>query len=869
MNIQKYQDIYSQPQQFSKLNTEYSRASKEKLFVFKKKETHRNNPPFPNENSEYFVKNGFPQISKKNIKREYSNHSISGKPNYKPHVSYIGKNGQLNLNGNTKRVQTSRDEHKRGSNSISKGINCISDNNRDSSLKIDEEIKAKSSRKIDNEPKSYHIYTDRNEQRIIRDHNYFMGNIKRHHDLLKQSKSLRHHETTKLALGNLKNNEANYHGNGSRNNDNKNGQVYQPYNLMGNEKISIQHSIDFDKVQRTMDKIRQSYAKTQPNNQEQKPPSNKNIKNVKDTPKIAPNNKSNNSEVNISNYSKASYPISLQQSTPKSPLTYTQKGIEVVVNDPNGFSLIPNVIKLKPLTIKKSHSYNGDIKAYSAGTHNGIVRQYNEDRLSIVLNYKVEINKNKIKGCNFFGIYDGHGGYYAADILKSTLHKTLFTTQDFPLDIDKAIRVACLECENELLKTAEQTETIERSGSCAVFCLTFDKKLYFGNVGDSRAIMSSKRGNEITQVTIDHKPDSESETLRIKKNGGEIYKNEFKGLNAGNNPAWDHIKIPWRVVPGRLSVSRTFGDILAKKEDYGGKSGVVIAEPEVFQYDITSDLDFVIQACDGVFDRLENDFIINKIWSILNDNCFYSVHDAAEIIVNMIFEESIRLFSYDNISVIFLGFEGFSNAVKIYENNRGLVENKTNNINFQNVNWERANSNPNVANNSNQNSPYFTINNKYRLIPNSNSPRLKDEYFTENPQKTAAKKSRRVSLQKNTVFDEINSPNGNNCENNSERKMDSERIKQSQNNYDNYKYDKNDKEIITPLMIKKDVAKPVDLFRFKIHKITNPERENIYETQNYVGKRINPYHQNSANLENPKNIYAKVARNKTYIDMKG
>jgi hypothetical protein len=38
---------------------------------------------------------------------------------------------------------------------------------------------------------------------------------------------------------------------------------------------------------------------------------------------------------------------------------------------------------------------------------------------------------------------------------------------------------------------------------------------------------------------------------------------------------------PYRVLPGRLSVSRTFGDIEAKLEKYGGKEGVITAKPEI------------------------------------------------------------------------------------------------------------------------------------------------------------------------------------------------------------------------------------------------------------------------------------------------
>lgn len=38
---------------------------------------------------------------------------------------------------------------------------------------------------------------------------------------------------------------------------------------------------------------------------------------------------------------------------------------------------------------------------------------------------------------------------------------------------------------------------------------------------------------------------------------------------------------PIRVLPGRLSVSRTFGDAEAKIEYKGGNPKVVIAEPEI------------------------------------------------------------------------------------------------------------------------------------------------------------------------------------------------------------------------------------------------------------------------------------------------
>ena len=63
---------------------------------------------------------------------------------------------------------------------------------------------------------------------------------------------------------------------------------------------------------------------------------------------------------------------------------------------------------------------------------------------------------------------------------------------------------------------------------------------------------------------------------------------------------------PFRVFPGRLSVSRTFGDIEAKRQKYGGNPRVVIAKPDIKQFKIEDNYDFMVLGCDGVFDKLTN-----------------------------------------------------------------------------------------------------------------------------------------------------------------------------------------------------------------------------------------------------------------------
>ena len=63
---------------------------------------------------------------------------------------------------------------------------------------------------------------------------------------------------------------------------------------------------------------------------------------------------------------------------------------------------------------------------------------------------------------------------------------------------------------------------------------------------------------------------------------------------------------PHRVFPGRLSVSRTLGDIEAKDPRYGGNPNCVIASPDIKCFKIRSNYDFIILGCDGVFEKLDN-----------------------------------------------------------------------------------------------------------------------------------------------------------------------------------------------------------------------------------------------------------------------
>jgi protein phosphatase 2C family protein 2/3 len=76
-----------------------------------------------------------------------------------------------------------------------------------------------------------------------------------------------------------------------------------------------------------------------------------------------------------------------------------------------------------------------NITSFGVNSHNGNVRNYNEDRVSIIINAK---NPNPDVGVkwpkvSYFAIFDGHSGNKCADFLKDNLHN--FVTVLLILDI--------------------------------------------------------------------------------------------------------------------------------------------------------------------------------------------------------------------------------------------------------------------------------------------------------------------------------------------------------------------------------------------------------------------------------------------------
>lgn len=240
---------------------------------------------------------------------------------------------------------------------------------------------------------------------------------------------------------------------------------------------------------------------------------------------------------------------------------------------------------------------------------------------------------------HIFAVFDGHGGKEVALFAKNYFIKELKKNKNFK---QKKMKKALIETfmkldemlldrdiidelfffnkmsklEEEKLQTTVQYDLYNKlftsksdlhenlamySGCTATVCLIYEDKIYFANSGDSRIVIS-KKGRALS-MTVDHKPDLDSEKNRIINANGYVLDGR---------------------VNGNLNLSRSIGDLDYKKNPYlKPEEQTIIAYPDVTEFPLR-DIDFIILACDGVWDCKSNqdtvDYINRRIYNNSNNN---------------------------------------------------------------------------------------------------------------------------------------------------------------------------------------------------------------------------------------------------------
>lgn len=130
------------------------------------------------------------------------------------------------------------------------------------------------------------------------------------------------------------------------------------------------------------------------------------------------------------------------------------------------------------------------------------------------------------------------------------------------------------------------------SGTTAVVALIRGKQLIVANAGDSRCVVS-ERGKAV-DMSYDHKPEDEVELARIKNAGGKV---TMDGR-----------------VNGGLNLSRAIGDHFYKRNKVlPPEEQMISAMPDVKVLTLNEDHDFMVIACDGIWNVLSSQEVVDFI----------------------------------------------------------------------------------------------------------------------------------------------------------------------------------------------------------------------------------------------------------------
>eukprot|EP00803_Ostreobium_quekettii_P002590 evm.model.scf_3622.1 EVM.evm.TU.scf_3622.1 scf_3622:4301-6528(-) len=229
----------------------------------------------------------------------------------------------------------------------------------------------------------------------------------------------------------------------------------------------------------------------------------------------------------------------------------------------------------------------------------------------------------------FYVVCDGHGGEDAAQFACKNLLRFFLTDSFLCGDACEALRASVLRIDAALRQEVE-SGALRPSGTTALVAAVVGCRLLVANVGDCRAVLA-RRGRAI-ELTRDHRPSSTAERRRIEEAGGYVD--------------------PEGYLCGDLGVSRALGDFHYPHLKGGrGEGGPLTAEPEVSEFFIDEDVEFVVLASDGALDSMSSQLVVDIVRVELRRH--NDPDRASQAVVSYALERGVR----DNITVVTVCFK--------------------------------------------------------------------------------------------------------------------------------------------------------------------------------------------------------------------
>lgn len=216
-------------------------------------------------------------------------------------------------------------------------------------------------------------------------------------------------------------------------------------------------------------------------------------------------------------------------------------------------------------------------------------------RMSQEDNHSMILNMPGPHKAAFFAVYDGHGSSRVSKHASENLWRHILDNEKYSKgNFKEALEEAFLAFDREV----NESFNAQLAGTTAVCFLVVDNSIYCANIGDSRAVACINC--ECVPLSYDHKPENPQELKRILAAGGYVLGNR---------------------VNGNLALSRAFGDFHYKgNEQLPAEQQIVSPFPEVKSIELNDDVDFILLACDGIWDVLSSEEVVEFVISRLEQS---------------------------------------------------------------------------------------------------------------------------------------------------------------------------------------------------------------------------------------------------------
>jgi protein phosphatase PTC1 len=249
----------------------------------------------------------------------------------------------------------------------------------------------------------------------------------------------------------------------------------------------------------------------------------------------------------------------------------------------------------------------------------------------------------------YFAIFDGHAGKETARWCGNNLHSLLEQEISSPeaenVDMRNSLCSVFVKADNVIIKegsgnsgctaavavlkwelddptVSEEQVTTKPSRFEFNPSIHHKRMLYTSNVGDSRIVLY--RNKLPYRLSYDHKATDVNEVNRIRESGGLIMKNRVNGV---------------------LAVTRSLGDSYMKE--------LVIGKPFTTCTEITANDEFMILACDGVWDVISDLDACEFVSDLFQKNPTLNPQQVAKKLCQLAIDNSTT----DNVTVMVVKFD--------------------------------------------------------------------------------------------------------------------------------------------------------------------------------------------------------------------